>query len=245
MDNNNFYNNYHRKRKLQKRLIREKNFTYRNIIKVLSLIKSKNNILDVGSGVGTIDFYLASKGSKVTGIEVSKSAIEVAKMTARVLNLEEHIKYINTDFLTWEGNTKYDLIICSEVLEHLENDEKAISKIHKHLRKGGKVIVTVPSKNAPLHKLGLADNFDKEVGHLRRYTMENLTRKIKRRKFRILSTGRSEGLLRNSLFVFTKESIIVRVANKIALISDILTFVDNLFIKAVGESQLIIVAQKV
>jgi len=34
--------------------------------------------LDVGCGVGTLDFYLASKGKSVTGIEISKRAVNIA-----------------------------------------------------------------------------------------------------------------------------------------------------------------------
>ena len=55
-------------------------FTYRHLIRILKPYLPKvKKILDIGSGVGTIDFYLASKGKEVTGIEISKSAVELAR----------------------------------------------------------------------------------------------------------------------------------------------------------------------
>ena len=70
------YETYHSNRRLQKRIISDNNFTYRELIKIMKPHLNKiQSVLDIGSGAGTIDFYLASKGKKVTGIEISKSAV--------------------------------------------------------------------------------------------------------------------------------------------------------------------------
>lgn len=240
----NLYHNYHKGIVLQKRVINNKNFTYRNIIKVLNSLTFGNDVLDIGSGVGTIDFYLASRGKKVTGIEIAKEAIENAGESAILLGLQGYTDFIQGDFLQFKKKGNFDLIICSEVLEHLEDDKKALKKIYALLKKGGKLLVTVPSADAPLYRLGLTIRFDKRVGHLRRYRMDELISLLIKNKFEVMYKLKTEGLLRNFLFVFSLGNLPNRLSNRFPLISDILTLIDNVFLKLFGESNLIIVAKK-
>lgn len=244
MGSRDLYDKYHKDRNLQKRVISDKNFTYRNIIGVVNRLKYGERVLDIGSGVGTIDFYLASKGKNITGIEISSKAIFAARESAKVLGLESNTEFIKGEFLNWKHDGHFDLVICSEVLEHLKDDNKAIGKIYKLLKKGGLAIFTVPSKNAPLFRFGLAKEFDERVGHLRRYKIEELVSLLKKNKFRILRKKKTEGLLRNFLFVFRVGDFPNRLANRFPLISDILTMLDNIFLKTLGESNIIIVCKK-
>ncbi len=245
MDDKSLYVKYHKGRNLQKRVISEKNFTYRNIIEVLNNIKFGNQVLDIGSGVGTIGFYLASQGKQVTGIEIAQEAVTAATKSARLMGLEGKIDFIKGDFLKWEDERKFDFVICSEVLEHLRDDNKALVNIYQLLKKDGLLLVTVPSKNAPLYRLSLAGKFDKRVGHLRRYQMKEIASLLKKNQFRILRKKKTEGILRNSLFVFRVGNFPNRLANKFPLISDFLTLIDNIFLKLFGESNIIVVCKKV
>lgn len=238
------YDKYHRGRVNQKRLINEKNFTYRNIIGALRSTSYGNRVLDIGSGVGTIDFYLASKGKDVTAIELAKEAADISEKSAEFLGLKDNTKFIHGDFLKLKSEGEFDLVICSEVLEHLENDSKAIAKIYQLLKKDGLALITTPSQNAPLHRLGLAKEFDTRVGHLRRYNMEDLVSLLKKNKFRILRKQNTEGLLRNFLFVFQIGNFPNRLANKFTLISDIFTIIDNIVLNLFGESNLMIICKK-
>jgi len=245
MDKAGLYDIYHKGRKLQKRVIGEKNFTYRNIIETLSINDNYDSVLDVGSGVGTIDFYLASKGKKVTGLEIAGEAVEIAKDSARIMGLSGNTKFIKGNILNWEEDIKYDLVICSEVLEHLKDDKKALLKIFQLLKKNGLVLITVPSKNAPLYRLGIAKEFDKKVGHLRRYDFNEIKSLITNKNFKIIKIKKVEGILRNFLFMFKVGSFPIRVANKTPFISDLLTYIDEIFIKLFGESNIIILCKKV
>src|SRR6266404_5623131 len=93
------YETFHGERRLQKRIISDNNFTYRELIKILKPYLNKvNTVLDIGSGVGTIDFYLASKGKKVTGIEISENAVSVASANAKLFGLDKKINYIAAEF---------------------------------------------------------------------------------------------------------------------------------------------------
>ncbi len=244
MDFKKFYEKYHEERLLPKRIIGKKDFTYRHIVSVLDEYCTDKDVLDIGSGVGTLDFYLASKGKSITGIEISKRAVDIANKSLEVFDLRGKVKFILGDFLKLKPKGKYDFVICSEVLEHLEDDKIAIKMIDRLMKKGGLVMITVPSKNAPLIKFGAIEEFDKRSGHLRRYTLDSLRVLLEKYNFKVINSQKTEGILRNSLYVFKFCHPIIRIANRFGLVSDIITFLDNVTLALFGESQIIIVMKK-
>lgn len=202
------------------------------------------NVLDIGSGVGTIDFYLAQKGQQVTGIEISQRAVDVARQSQQRFGLSKKIRFLRGDFFELKTGGQFAFIICSEVLEHLQDDQTAIKKIYQLIKPEGRLLITVPSQNAPLIKLGLIKKFDKVSGHLRRYTLNSLKLLLEKNNFKVIFIKKTEGILRNSLYVF-KLNLIIKLANRVPFLSDLITWLDNWTLKLWGESQLIIVAKAV
>jgi 2-polyprenyl-3-methyl-5-hydroxy-6-metoxy-1,4-benzoquinol methylase len=237
------YEFYHGNRKLQKRIIADNNFAYRGLISLLKPYLSKTRtILDIGSGVGTIDFYLASKGKKITGIEISENGVAIARENARRLHLNKNIEYIIAEFPNKVLKKNYDLVILSEVIEHLENDQRVLQDIWKVLKIGGILIITTPSQNAPLYKMGLLKNFDEEVGHLRRYTLDGLKKLVEENGYQVISLGKHEGILRNFLFTNHRAEKLLRFVRW--KISDVVAFIDYLTVPLFGESNIHLVARK-
>jgi 2-polyprenyl-3-methyl-5-hydroxy-6-metoxy-1,4-benzoquinol methylase len=239
-----FYEGYHRDRKLPKRIVGDKNFTYRIMLAVLNKYCLPKDVLDIGSGVGTIDLYLASKGKNVTGIEISQRAFDIAVKSAKMFGLEKKIQFKRVDIFRTRLKKKYSFVICSEVLEHLPFDKKALQKIYKMTKQKGLLMLTVPSKNAPLIRLGAIENFDKRSGHLRRYTTESAKKLLKETGFKTIYSKKAEGIIRNFLFVF-RWNYLIKIANRVAVISDLITFFDDISLKLFGESDLILIAKKV
>jgi SAM-dependent methyltransferase len=240
---NKLYETYHGNRKLQKRIIGDNNFTYRELIKILKPhLQYRYSVLDIGSGVGTIDFYLASKGKNVTGIEISENAVNVARENAKLFNLDKIINFIVAEFPHKVPGRNYDLVIFSEIIEHLKDDNKALRDIWQVLKPGGILVITTPSKNAPLYRMGLLDGFDKSVGHLRRYTEKELIQLVEKNGYKVISSGRHEGILRNFLFTNPIAGKFLRFVRW--RISDIVAFVDYLTIPLFGESNIHLVAKK-
>jgi cyclopropane fatty-acyl-phospholipid synthase-like methyltransferase len=201
-------------------------------------------IVDLGCGVGTLDFYLASKGIRVVGIDASEIAIRAAKVNAKALNLSSKTKFIKQD-LNKKISGKYDAALLTEVIEHLENEEEVLRLSNKLLKKGGLLIISTRASSAPLYKFNLAKLHDKRVGHIRRYTINKLNELVLAAGFKVVEKGKAEGLLRDFLFSFPKiGSQIVRMANKFGAVSDSLMFVDNICVKMFGESQIYLVAKK-
>jgi len=233
---------FHQKTLMQKRIISEKNFTYRIILSVVNkYFKGKKKILDIGCGVGTICLYLANRNNNVFGIDISQNAIISCKQSAKSLQFK-NVYFERMDFPNKTPDENFDYIVCSEVIEHLEDDELALRKIYSLLKPKGIVIISTPSKNAPLYKLGLAKEFDDRVGHLRRYTVEELVEKCKVNGFSILDTKKTEGVLRNFLFLNPIAGKFVRFIK--FFLSDIVTFLDDISLRLFGESQIFVVVKK-
>jgi len=226
---------------LPKRIISKKDFTYRNIVGVLDKFCRGKNVLDIGSGVGTLDLYLAQKNLQVTGIEISQRAVDIARQSQRLLGINK-IKFIRGDFFQLKIREQFPFVICSEVLEHLSNEQQAINKIYRLIKPEGLLLITVPSQNAPLIKLGAIKKFDQVSGHLRRYTLDSLRLLLEKNQFKVIYTQKTEGLVRNSLYVF-KLNLVIKLANRFPLVSDLITWLDNLSLRLFGESQIITVAK--
>lgn len=237
------YEIFHRGTKVQRKIIRKRNFTYRIHLSILSKYLFYNErVLDVGCGSGSVSFYVASMGNKVVGIDISQKAIGICNETSKLLGLTNFTEFKVADCFSFKSREKFDFIIVIEVLEHLEEDERAIERFSELLNKNGKLFISVPSKNSPLFKLGISRNFDKEVGHLRRYSTKGLEGILEQRGFEILETCKVEGILRNFLFLNPIAKNFVRFIK--GPLSDLVTFIDNLTVSLFGESDIIVVARK-
>jgi 2-polyprenyl-3-methyl-5-hydroxy-6-metoxy-1,4-benzoquinol methylase len=139
-----------------------------NFVKVLLESKSSNNmrILDFGCGSGEVLSECVRRGFlNVKGVDTSIDCIE--SVLAKGINCELLTK--DTPFL----DEKYDLILCLDVLEHLENDSLYLELFKNALLEKGKILITVPA-----HPF-LWSPHDVFNHHYRRYTRKSLILLIK------------------------------------------------------------------
>lgn len=242
MNSRQTHEKYHKKTHAQFRIISDNNFTHRHQIKVLNkFLKTKKKILDIGCGAGTLSFYLASKHHEVLGVDISKKAIKESTISSEHMGLK-NVKFKVLDFPKEIPDGRYDAILLFEVIEHIKDDVGALRKIFKLLKPGGVLLLSTPSIKAPLHRLGLTKQFDKNVGHLRRYDLDDLVKKIEDAGFKIKYVQKIEGVLRNFLFVDNFAGNFLRFVK--FFVSDIITFIDDASLKLFGESNYLIVAVK-
>ncbi len=118
-------------------------FIYQNLEGV---VPKNGKILDVGCGNGIISMHLGMKGYSVLGIDISEKAIQ----TANSHNHEKNVKFkvISAENLVAQGH-QYDAVICSEVLEHLNQPSSLLKTLHACLKDQGVMIVTVPNGYGP------------------------------------------------------------------------------------------------
>jgi SAM-dependent methyltransferase len=92
----------------------------------------------------------------------------------------------------------YDLILATDVLEHIEDDEKAISQIKNFLKEGGFAIITVPCF------MSLWSRHDEILMHKRRYLIAEILEKLRVQKLIILEKFYFNFLLFLPIFFFRK-----------------------------------------
>lgn len=103
------------------------------------------NVLDIaaGSGAWGIAFAQSDGGSKVTALDLP-IVLEVTKKTVKKFNLSQRFSYLPGDLREVDfGENRYDLVILGHIC-HTEGEEKTrelLSRVHRALKRGGKVLI--------------------------------------------------------------------------------------------------------
>ncbi len=93
-------------------------------------------VLDIGCGGGFTCEFMAKKGASVSGIDISDVSIETAKNHAKESDLIIDYRSGTAENLPYE-NDSFDVIICVDVLEHLDDVAKAVAEVKRVLKPGG------------------------------------------------------------------------------------------------------------
>ena len=126
-------------------------------------LPARARILDAGCGSGRNMIELARHGT-VTGVELSDTSIDIA----RARGTGEVIGGSVLD-MPFDGDS-FDLSVCLDVIEHLEDDLNALRELRRVLAPGGSLLVTVPAYQ------WLWSGHDEVNHHHRRYTRRSLQR---------------------------------------------------------------------
>ena len=129
-------------------------------------------ILNVGAATGATSEML-SKYGKVTSLEYDE-------FCCKFLKEKTGIEAINASLteLPFENNS-YDMICAFDVIEHIENDNKAVEEIYRVLKPKGKYFITVPAFQS------LWSNHDVVNHHFRRYKKKQLNKLIESTNLKI------------------------------------------------------------
>ena len=130
------------------------------ILTLKNLNLNIKNILDIGCGEGFITSEVAKNfpKTKITAIDPKEQYLNYAKKFNNLPN----IRYEKKD-LSYKFNRKFDLVIITEVLEHLPNPEESLKKTKRLSKKF--ILITVP--NEPFFRIGnlLALKYAKRLGN--------------------------------------------------------------------------------
>lgn len=109
-------------------------------------VSGNQNILDAGSGFGQYDYYMASKNKdwKITGIDVKQEQIDDCNNFFSSINLN-NAKFEFGDLTKLDYKDDFNMVLCVDVMEHIEEDELVLSNFHKALKDGGMLMVSTPS----------------------------------------------------------------------------------------------------
>lgn len=119
------------------------------------------SVLEVGCGQGGFGARLAARYPSYHGVELDSSSYEVAR--ARLAAAGGRGEVHNGDLSVLPAGQTFDLVCAFEVIEHIEDDRKALAEWLERLRPGGWVLLSTPAFQ---HRFAA---FDSIVGHFRRY----------------------------------------------------------------------------
>ena len=105
---------------------------------------NKVKILDIGCGGGLLSEPMSRLGAQVVGIDASDKNIKVARLHAKKSNL--NIKYICTSPEKLENQSKFDVILNMEIIEHVEDVNFFLKSCSRLLKKGGIMFVATLNK---------------------------------------------------------------------------------------------------
>jgi len=139
-------------------------------------VSSEDTVLDIGCGNGALTFDVAQKAKKVVGIDLSKKNIQLAKEKFS----KENIEYIEGDALSNLPEAKFDVIILSNVLEHIQNRTEFLTALKN---KTNKFLIRVPMINRDwltLYKKEMGLEWKSDKTHHIEYTLESFQEELKK-----------------------------------------------------------------
>lgn len=147
----------------------------------LDNIEPTERILDLGCGNGYLTNKIAEKAKSVTAIDLNQANINYAKNNFN----KKNIKYVFGDITKFMTDDKFDKIILSNVLEHIEDREKFLNELH---RLSGIVLLRVPLENRDwltIYKKNHGYKYMLDFSHYIEYTFQSLEKELKQAGWKI------------------------------------------------------------
>lgn len=113
------------------------------------------SILDYGCGSGDITFPMLQSGHSVIGVDIAEGMIRKATERAEQSGYASRASYHHLDDagLSRISSEKFDVVVCSSVLEYVDDDRSLLRMFHDVLKDGGFLLVSVPDRKSLYCKL--------------------------------------------------------------------------------------------
>lgn len=172
-------------------------------------------LLEVGCGIGTDLVRFARGGARVTGVDFSETALELARKNAELAGVDAELRLADGEALPFAAES-FDVVYAHGVLQYTARPELMIAECHRVLERGGEAIFMVYNRiswlNA-LSKLMRVTLEHEDAPVLRKYSLSELRRlvsvfpevRIVPERFPVKSRlhGGWKGFLFNGVFVRT------------------------------------------
>jgi len=144
-------------------------------------ISSEDSVLDIGCGNGFLTYEVANKARQVTAIDIDKNNLEFARMHFNRPN----ITFIHGDATRLRLNERFDVIVLSNVLEHISNRRDFLLQIKKL---SDRFLIRVPQLDRDwltFYKLEMGVEYRLDPTHKIEYTMNSLREELEQAGIRI------------------------------------------------------------
>jgi SAM-dependent methyltransferase len=145
---------------------------------LLAEVRPGERVLDLGCGAGRFVAALRDAGARPVGVELAEAALERARRNVPGADF----RLIEPDGAIPLGHGEVDLVWCSEVLEHVPDTGALLNEVRRVLKRGGRLLVTVPDHGL-LRRVLIAlfrhdAHYDPLGQHVRFYTRRSLARTL-------------------------------------------------------------------
>lgn len=134
-------------------------YVHRQLARILAILRGRRlfraadggsasiDILDAGTGFGQYTYYLArtEPRARIDALDVKEDYLETARQFAVKAGYAERVAFRTGDLTKMTVSGAYDLILCVDVMEHIEEDERVLHNFYRALRAGGYVLINTPS----------------------------------------------------------------------------------------------------
>ena len=117
-----------------------------NFINSASPLQHKQ-VLDIGCGGGILSESMARCGATVTGIDMGKAPLSVARLHAMEEDLEIDYQQITAEAHAEHNAASYDVVTCMEMLEHVPDPASVIEACARLAKPGGSVYFSTINRN--------------------------------------------------------------------------------------------------
>lgn len=113
---------------------------------IINKADKAQKVLDIGCSQGIVSLLLAEKGKDVTGVDIQKESIDFANdlLKQKYSAIQGHVQFICADIMDLPPVDKFDCIVITEVIEHLNNPGEILQKAGTMLKPDGIMIVSTP-----------------------------------------------------------------------------------------------------
>jgi len=198
------------------------------LLKFLKLARGEK-FLDLGCGVGYFTELLSVKDAQVFGIDIDAKAIQYAKQNTSV----NKFFIASAESIPFKENS-FDKLLCSEVLEHIDNDEQVVSEIYRVCKNGAIVVITVPTEEgcfgSKIKKIGHGDAESGERHYRDGYTRFALESLLKRNGIILVKSQYSMVFFTELFMGLTKIGYLIK-GKKMQSQTDVLKVKDSLLFR--------------
>jgi SAM-dependent methyltransferase len=139
---------------------------------LLDEVRAGERVLDLGCGAGRFLTALRDAGADPVGAEIAEAAAERARATG------VEVRLLEPDGTLPFGHGAFDVVWCSEVLEHIPDVLAVLQETRRVLRRGGRLLLTVPYHGrlqaAAIALTRFDAHFDPMGQHVRFFTKRSL-----------------------------------------------------------------------
>lgn len=139
----------------------------------------EGRVLDAGCGTGFMTRELVRQGRRVTAIDADEELVAFTRRLLEAEALEADVQQMPLGEGRLTTLSRFECIVCLDVIEHIEDDVRALAEIRDALSANGRLLLAVPAMPS------LYGRRDRALGHYRRYGRRDLLDVCRRTSLRV------------------------------------------------------------